>query len=408
MSLENLKLSKQLLTTMLEAGFYSPTEIQSKTISRIIGGQNLIAIAPKGTGKTTAYLLSVLHRLKGPVDGAPRALIIVPAKEKVQALVSLFKWLGKDTGLRVSCLAANVTTDLHTEAIEDGLADIIIGTPDKVNALYIKSSLNLRALLMFVVDDAETIVKLGQQALVYQLSDGIAKAQRLLYTEKMDEKQERLSDYIMIKPERIEVSRAIEKDPDTIPQILYQVPNYKGKIALLEYIIREEKSFSKAVLFMNNRVASEVLYKTLKKRVGNSIGILKHISSNDSGFDSMEKFKQSKEARIIVLSVEDQPSFNLLDIQYILHFELPDDKEIFIKRIRKISDEKVVAVTLATNNEVVQVKKIEQATKKIMQIVPLPTEVNKNTSEEEDISSEKDNLKGKINNGGEEWDIKIK
>jgi len=75
---EKLKLSKQLVRSVTAAGYFTPKEIQSKTLSRIIGGQDIIAVAPEGSGKTTAYILGVLMRLKFGFEEAPRALILVP------------------------------------------------------------------------------------------------------------------------------------------------------------------------------------------------------------------------------------------------------------------------------------------------------------------------------------------
>jgi ATP-dependent RNA helicase RhlE len=350
-SLESLKLSKQLLTAMTEAGYLAPKEIQSKSTSRMLGGQNIIGVGPQGCGKTTAYILAVLMRLKGPVDGAPRTLILVPTKEKMLALLDQFKWLGKATGIRVSCLTTGLIGDLHMEAIEDGHADIVIGTPDKINALYVKSALNLRSLLTFVVDNAETIVKLNLQPMVYQLSEGLTKCQRLIFTEALNEKVEKLAEHMMPMAELVQVENTKETEPEMIPMILYKTSNYKTKLNLLDLIIRDEKAFTKVAVFVNNREAAEALYNSLRKRLGKNIGILKSDIFNN-GFDTLEDFKQNQEFRVIVLCGEDRPSFNLLGLPYIFHMELPAEKEIFIDRIKKRSSEekdKAVSIVFATN-----------------------------------------------------------
>ena len=86
MWLDKLKLNKQLVRSVTEAGYLTPKEIQAKTLTRIIGGQDMIAIGPEGCGKTTAYIIGVLMRLKYGIEEAPRALILVPDKERVIAV----------------------------------------------------------------------------------------------------------------------------------------------------------------------------------------------------------------------------------------------------------------------------------------------------------------------------------
>ena len=88
---DKLKLNKQLVRSVTEAGYFTPKEVQLKTLTRIIGGQDLITVSPEGSGKTTAYILGVLMRLKYGFEEAPRALILVPTKEKVLETIAQFE-----------------------------------------------------------------------------------------------------------------------------------------------------------------------------------------------------------------------------------------------------------------------------------------------------------------------------
>ncbi len=371
----------------------------------MLGGQNIIAVGPQGCGKTTAYILATLMRLKGPVDGAPRALILVPTKEKMLALVDQFKWLGKTTGIRVSCLTTGLMGELHMEAIEDGHADIVIGTPDKINALYVKSALNLRSLIMFIVDNTETITKLNLQPMVYQISEGLGKCQRLIFTEALSEKVEKLAEHMMSKAELVEIENKKEPEPEMIPMIVYKTSSYKTKLNLLDLIIRDEKSFAKVAVFVNKRETAEPLYNSLKKRLGKNVGILNH-DNFTGGFDSLEAFKQNAQARVLVLCGEDQPSFNLLSIPYIFHMELPDDKNIFIDRIKKRTNEekdRAVSIAFVNNEEFELVKKIEKQTGASMQVKELPSEL-RDDSVKNKVDVEKE-MPGKKEN---QWDWKIR
>lgn len=412
MSLDNLKLSKQLVSAMLDAGYHLPKDIQSKTISRILGGQNIVGLGPEGCGKTTAYIISVLMRLKGPVNGGPRALILVANKEQVTAVTDKFKWLGKDTGIRTVSLTSGLIGEQYLEAIEDGLADIIIGTPDKINALYVKSLLNLRSTSIFVVDDAEIIVKSNLHAMVYQIAEGLNKCQRIVYSTILNEKVERLVETIMTKEEIFETTETLDLNPPTIPLVLYKVSNYKTKLNLLELMLRDSKTFKKVAVFVNNRQTAETLYTNLRKRLGKCIGIINYLSYN-SGHRSVESFRQSATDRILVLSLEDQPSFNLIDIPYIFHMEYPEDEKLFIDHVKIIPENKdAVSITFATNLELDLIKKTEKHTGKPMKIEALPDDLLIEGKTKVDINKEMPEtalapLKEATNKKGD-WDWTIK
>ena len=106
-----------MVRSVTAAGYFTPKEIQSKTLSRIIGGQDIIAIAPEGSGKTTAYILGVLMRLKYGFEEAPRALILVPDKEKVLEVIEKFNLLNQNTSIRVVGLYSEPSMQNQLDAL---------------------------------------------------------------------------------------------------------------------------------------------------------------------------------------------------------------------------------------------------------------------------------------------------
>ena len=99
--LEKLKLSKPLARAMTDAGYLGPKEIQLKTMSRILGGQDVISVAPEGSGKTTTYVLGSLMRLKYGLEEAPRALVLVPDQDHVLAVIERFELLNRNQTIRI-------------------------------------------------------------------------------------------------------------------------------------------------------------------------------------------------------------------------------------------------------------------------------------------------------------------
>src|ERR1700744_958281 len=104
--LDKLKLKKVLVKSLNEAGFLAPKEIQQKTLARINGGQDVIAIGPEGCGKTTTYILAALNKFNYKPDGVLKVLILVPDKEKVEEVIAKIGGLNRNKELSVVPLFA--------------------------------------------------------------------------------------------------------------------------------------------------------------------------------------------------------------------------------------------------------------------------------------------------------------
>jgi ATP-dependent RNA helicase RhlE len=370
---EKLKLNKQLLRSVTEAGYLTPKEIQAKTLTRIVGGQDLIAIGPEGSGKTTAYVIGVLARLKYGVEEAPRALILVPDKDRVLEVTEHFNRLNKNDSIRIVSLYASPGAEAQMNALADG-ADIVVATPDRARAIYLKLGLNLNKVIMLVVDDAQAIVKQGLQLPVVELANSIQKCQHLVFTEVMHSKLELMIDPFMNNPAIIEVEELVEAEAEVYEQWLYNVPNFKTKINLLNLMLGEQAEHTKTVVFVNTRLTAEKLYNSLFQSVKKKSALLKPIFFESTGFEHMEDFKDQDEYTTLIVANELQADTDLYRVDTIIHFELPVEKETFIQRIvkRQNQDEQLQVFTYSTDTELADVKRIEQATGKKMQIADLP------------------------------------
>jgi len=372
-SLENLKLNKQLLTAMQDLGYTQALPLQTTVIPRILGGQQILCVGHEDSGKTTALVLGVIMRLKYAVEIAPRALILAPDKEHVTALVQRFEELSKNTDLRILGVFAGVGLEGHRETIEEGV-DIIIGTPDRVLALYLKSGLNLNRLQQFILDDAELIVKQGLQSAVHQITLSLPKCQKIVFTVVMHEKMERLTTFLDF-PVMIEIEPELDTKVVTIPQVVYQVPNYKTKQNLLNLMLSDAKEYPKVIVFVNTKLTARNLYKSIERRLSGEVALLKPPTYEEQGYKTVEEFKKAKKSRILVVANEIEQFIDLNGIPFLFHFDLPADIELYINRIDEnhyTKNSGALAITFATDIELIIVKKIEHATGQKMEVVPLP------------------------------------
>lgn len=204
MSLEQLKLPKQMYAAMADYGFVEPKEVQVKCLSRINGGQDMVVIGPDGIGKSTLLVMSVLAKLKYAFEVAPRALIMVPSKDDGLLLETYFRELGAGMDLRVSGMYTNMDIEDQRELLREG-TDIVIGTPDRILALYIRSGINLTKLKLFIVDDADMIIRQNQQVIIKNITDNLNKCQFILTAPENSAKLEKLGSYFLINPFTIEM-----------------------------------------------------------------------------------------------------------------------------------------------------------------------------------------------------------
>jgi superfamily II DNA/RNA helicase len=363
--IDKLKLNKQLVRTITEAGYFTPKDIQLKTLARIAGGQDVIAIGPEGCGKTTTYILAVINRLKHNPEGVPNTLILVADKERVLAVIEQFESLLKNKPTQIVGLYATPGTEAQMNALADG-ADIVVATPDRARAIYLKLGLNLNKIDLFIVDDAEMIVKQGLQLPVTELANSITKSQHLVFTEVMHDKLNKMIAPFMKQPAVVEIEEIGEVGLETHPQVLYHVPNFGTKLNLLNLFMQDDELFTKTVVFVNTRQTAEKIYKSLQNRLKSAVVLSK----------SIEEFKAS-DARVLVVANDGSEIINLHDIPFIIHFELPVEKETFIERITNSdpNGEETLAITFTTDLELSMVRKIEQATGKKIPVAELPEDL---------------------------------
>ncbi len=372
---ETFKLNKQLIRTLTEYGYTNPTEVQLKTLKRIIGGQDIIAIGANGCGKTTIYIISVLNRMNYAPDGVPKVLILLPDKEGVLSVTEQFEQLNRNKAVSIVGLYAAPGTESQMNALADG-ADIVVATPDRARAIYLKLGLNLNKMELFIIDDADLIVKQGLQLPVAELANSITKAQHLVFSSVMHSRIEKMIAPFMKFPTLIEVQEEAEIKIETFEQIAYQVPNFGTKLNLLSLFMQDEELFTKVVIFVNTRKTAEKVYKSIYRREKNMVGILNSPSIEFKNIKSVHEFIDNNEIRALIIYNENLSSLQLGDIPFIINFELPEDSSNFIERVKLIDiTSDLLPITFITDLELAELRKIEQIIGKKIPIAELPDDL---------------------------------
>jgi ATP-dependent RNA helicase RhlE len=193
------KINLNLQKALIENGITEPTEVQEECWSTLKSGADAVVIMPEGEGKSTTIAYTVIQKLEKAIGESTRALVIVKDKETVLEMVDLFEKFGKYSDLRV--IGVNDKTDIDEEknSISMGM-DVLIGTANKINAMFSSAGFNMNTIKIFVIDDANELFKLRQDAIVQRLSMSVEKTQRVFFSSDLTERVEVLADKIMVDP----------------------------------------------------------------------------------------------------------------------------------------------------------------------------------------------------------------
>ena len=176
---------------------------QSAILPKIKGGANVYGIGPKGCGKTTAFIIATVQKLKGEAfEDAPRAVIIVKNKEAAIELEESFKLFIRRTDLRIFSAFEEQHINNQIDSIYPGV-DIVIATPKRLSKLYFLNGINLSQLQLFIIEDAEFLQNVNNNTELNRLSDSIGKCQYLIFGTKMETKMKKFEESFMMNAQLI-------------------------------------------------------------------------------------------------------------------------------------------------------------------------------------------------------------
>ncbi|MFC5682836.1 DEAD/DEAH box helicase [Flavobacterium sp. MAHUQ-51] len=207
------KINEKLQLGLVENGLTEANEVQKETFSTLKSGADCVIFAPKGSGKTTAIVMNVIQRLAGSNEESPRALIMVEDKAKVLEMEELFEKYGKHTSLEVYGVHEKGDMDYDKNYVSTGI-DVLIGTPIKLSDMFSTAGYNVNRLKMFIIDDADVLLRARHETKIMRISDSIAKTQRIIFSDLYTERVAILADKMLIEPYEFDFEEGEEEDDD--------------------------------------------------------------------------------------------------------------------------------------------------------------------------------------------------
>lgn len=372
---EQFKLNRQLLDAVRDAGFSIPTEIQRKAVPVISGGQEVIGIAQTGTGKTAAYLLPILMKVKYAQGVDPRALILVPTKELALQIAEHAKILAKYTDLRILPMYGGVGVKGQTEQIQKGV-DILITTPGRFMEIYATGNLPVKQIKTLVLDEADRMMDMGFMFQVRKIIGVLPrKRQNLLFSATFPAKVEELSAEFLEFPVKIEITPQATAAKQ-VEQVLYHVPNIKTKINFLEYLLEHEEGFNRVMIFARTKASADNIFKYIERK---SLATAKVVHSNkeqNTRINSVNEFKEGK-LRVLVTTDVTARGIDVTEVSHVINFDVPTQHEDYVHRIGRTGRASQTGkdITFATKAELYHIEKIEKLIRQRIPVKKIPAEV---------------------------------
>lgn len=376
-SFEQFDLNRQLLNAVADLGYTEPTPIQQKTIPLGLGNHDVLGIAQTGTGKTAAYLLPLLMKIKYAQGQSPRALILAPTRELVMQINQAVGELGKYTDLRHLALYGGLGPKTQIETLRKGV-DLLVATPGRFMDLYRSGEIVTKEIRTMVLDEADKMMDMGFMPQIRSILEVIpTKRQNLLFSATFGGRVERLSAEFLEAPIKVEVTPQASA-AEMVNQVLYEVPNFRTKINLLDVLI-SNKAFQRVIIFARTKGTAENIYKFLTRKVveGDKVRVIHANKGQNTRINAMEAFKEGN-VQVLVATDVAARGIDVAEVSHVINFDLPLIYEDYVHRIGRTgrANHSGEAITFLTMAEEYHVKKIEKIIRMTIPRKSLPPEVN--------------------------------
>ncbi|MFT7859472.1 MAG: DEAD/DEAH box helicase [Sulfurimonas sp.] len=328
MSFKKLGVFQPLLDAIEQLGYSEPTHIQEKAIPLVLQKKDLFATAQTGTGKTAAFALPLLQRLrKKAPDKGVRAVIVSPTRELSVQIYEDISAYAKY--MDISCEAIISGKDIVKQIAKlKGGAEVIVATPGRLLELT-QNGLKLDDVEIFVLDEADRMLDMGFSKDIKAIHPLLPKRhQTLLFSATFSDKVRKLSKLILTSPAFIETAKR-NTTVDTINQVAYLVDTDR-KAELLAYLIGS-RNFPQVLVFTRTKASADFLGKELEKD-GLKTGVIHGDKTKANRLKTLKQFMEGK-FRVLVATDIASRGLDIEELPYVINYELPSIPEDYVHRV---------------------------------------------------------------------------
>ncbi|ULQ53960.1 DEAD/DEAH box helicase [Flavihumibacter fluvii] len=334
MKFEQYNISPDIKESLEELGFKRPTDIQYKAIPSILKGEDVLAIAQTGTGKTAAFAIPILHMLqrkqlqRKSSRHTLRCLVMVPTRELAIQIAGVFEQIGQFTDLCILGLFGGVDQDEQINQLKRGV-DIIIATPGRMFDLIHQEFIDLSTVRILVLDEADHMLDLGFNKDIRDVKRLLPKEhQTLFFSATIDEKIKDLAYALVRNPIRIQVSPQDPVSKNVSHAVAFV--EMDDKRFFLERLVKESPD-KKILVFVRTKVRAERVLLAMQ-RVGIPAITMHGGKEQDDRLQVMDQFKEGTVKMLITTDVNAR-GIDIPNVDYVVNYDLPDLPENYVHRV---------------------------------------------------------------------------
>ncbi len=374
---QDLQLSPEVLKAIEKTGYETPSPIQAQIIPFILQGRDVLGQAQTGTGKTAAFALPILSRIKLK-QKLPQVLVLAPTRElAIQVAEAFQKYANEIKGFHVLPIYGGQDYSIQLRHLKRG-AHVIVGTPGRVMDHMRKGTLNLNQLKTLVLDEADEMLRMGfiddVEWVLEQLPD---EKQIALFSATMPTEIRKIANSYLIEPEQITI-KVKTTSADNIRQRYWPVSGIHKLDALTR--ILEAENFDGMIIFVRTKTATIELAEKLEAR-GHSASAINGDMSQQLRERAINHLKQGKLDILIATDVAAR-GLDVDRITHVVNYDIPYDTESYIHRIGRTgrAGRTGDAILFVSPREKRLLSNIERATRKKVEEMKLPSTENINNA----------------------------
>jgi ATP-dependent RNA helicase RhlE len=377
MQFEEFGLNLNLLEAISYMGFEKATPIQVSAIPEILSGNDLIACAQTGTGKSAAFLLPILSKMseKVGVREGVNTLIVVPTRElaiQIEQQIRGFAYFVPVSSIAIYGGGDGTSWDQEKKVLMEG-ADIIVSTPGKLISHLNLGYVKLDSLEHLVLDEADRMLDIGFFDDLMKIISYLPKSrQTLMFSATMAPKIRSLAKEILNNPS--EISTAIAKPAEGVLQVVY-LSHEEQKIPLIISLIADKPDYQSILIFSSTKKKVSDIVHSLKRRGEIAEGISSDLEQKERE-DVLSRFKARKVRTLVATDVLSR-GIDIKDINLIINFDVPQDAEDYVHRVGRTAraDKTGIAITLVHMQDMFKLHRIEELIESTILKLPVPPEL---------------------------------
>lgn len=373
MRFDKYHISEAIKENLSQLGFKRPTDIQFKAIPSIMKGEDVLAIAQTGTGKTAAFAIPVIDKIHNCKSSKRslgiKCIVMVPTHELAFQIGEVCQKLARHTKVKILSLYGGIEQDSQVKRLQGGI-DILVATPGRMFDLIGQGYIKLTSVDTLILDEADHMLDLGFIADIKDVKRMLTQKHQTLFFSATISKEIKKLAFSQVKSSAIRIQISPE-DPvaRNVSHAVIFVEMDDKRFFLERFIV--DHPDSKIIIFVRTRVRAERVAKAMDRVRIRSLTIHGEKDQHDRS-DVMKRFKQG-DSRILIATDVSARGIDIPDVDYVINYDLPEKRENYVHRVGRTGRgvKKGVAISFCSQSEKTRLDEIEQFLNKEIEVIKI-------------------------------------